>query len=145
MKTKVLSIFLIVLFGITTGCKKYEDGPMISLYTKKRRLSGTWEFAKVTENNIDKTENYYRMFIQFTKDGDVIWNQNNDYSNNLDNIIIGDWEFSHNKERLITKFNEGLDDEFTYEWEINQLKYHDMKLYRKDGEIEINWDLYKYR
>lgn len=48
------AIYLLTLLVITfSACKKYEDGPGLSLRTKKARLAGDWTLSKL---NIVETE-----------------------------------------------------------------------------------------
>lgn len=53
---------LIVAAGFTTftvtSCNKYEDGPKISLLTKKARLCGDWALEAYLVNDVDQTANY---------------------------------------------------------------------------------------
>lgn len=56
MKTLLkLTLIITVLFTLTTGCNKYEEGPKFSLLTKKARISGEWKIQNVTVNGTDVT------------------------------------------------------------------------------------------
>ncbi|MDD4149454.1 MAG: hypothetical protein PHE33_05445 [Bacteroidales bacterium] len=45
MKTKVF-ILILVMFGLTfSSCKKYEDGPALSLKSKNARITGEWKLV----------------------------------------------------------------------------------------------------
>ncbi len=56
MKTIIkLSAALLLVLSLNTGCKKYEDGPKISLASKKSRLCGDWKIQNVTLNGTDVT------------------------------------------------------------------------------------------
>ena len=75
MKT-ILRIFLVIALITTvfTACKKYEDGPMISLRSKKARLCGDWKIESYTEVGRDSTtaftaENGANWVIDIEKDG----------------------------------------------------------------------------
>lgn len=63
MKTVFLLIG-ITLISITTGCKKYDEGPGISLRSKMNRLCGEWEVTEYTSNNED--------VLHWTYDGNLI-------------------------------------------------------------------------
>ncbi len=57
MKTIIKLLLAIILLGtITTGCKKYVDGPGFSLLTKKTRLAGDWLYEQVVVDNHDVTD-----------------------------------------------------------------------------------------
>ena len=68
-------ILLVVLLVIPASCGKYEDGPWFSMYSKKERASGNWQFAVVKENGIDMTEDYAAQSVNMTKNGDLYWIQ----------------------------------------------------------------------
>lgn len=48
---------LLVTFSlfIFTACKKYEDGPFISLRSKMSRVENTWRVESYTVNGVDST------------------------------------------------------------------------------------------
>ena len=48
---KVFFFIGIALISIITGCKKYDEGPSISLRTKMNRLCGEWEVTEYMSNN----------------------------------------------------------------------------------------------
>lgn len=50
---KKLILFLIILAGFTEGCKKYEDGPLISFRTAKNRIYGGYVLKTYTVNGED--------------------------------------------------------------------------------------------
>ena len=52
---KILAGFMILLMGIT-GCKKYPDGPWLSIYTKTQRLCRTWDVAYFSIDGNDSTD-----------------------------------------------------------------------------------------
>ena len=58
MKTKnilLVIIAFITLISIAPSCKKYEDGPAISLRTKKARLCGDWKIESSSFDGVDIT------------------------------------------------------------------------------------------
>jgi hypothetical protein len=55
---KKLLIAVVMTLGIAISfdsCKKYEEGPAVSLLTKKARLSGEWTVEKYLYNEQDQT------------------------------------------------------------------------------------------
>ena len=127
--------FLMALIAVavinTWGCKKYEEGPLISLRTKKARLSGDWDVKSLTKNGEDlmvirqateiagtriTTQNNYSLILEFDKDGDFreicfsnVSYQISDYgyyyenSNSFGEVNNGEWEWEDNKESLELK------------------------------------------
>ena len=102
-KKKFLGVALMIIFiaPLYQSCKKYDEGPAISLRSKKNRLTGEWEVTKYLKNQedyltkkIDPCYYYYsscgectetytgsiQYTIEFEKDGDVIMTENYNYS-----------------------------------------------------------------
>lgn len=78
MKTKVF-ILILVMFGLTfSSCKKYEDGPFVSLKSKNARLAGEWELISYTNIMISNNDT-----ITSSYDGTTMTNPNNSYLYNL--------------------------------------------------------------
>jgi hypothetical protein len=88
-KITQLSILLIITSLIFNSCSKFEEGPAISLRSKKARLENTWEIEKIidskgntaTISDIFDTDSISEIIgfdieiisqkFTFTKDGDV--------------------------------------------------------------------------
>lgn len=72
---KIFLYFLLIVFtsSLITSCKKYPDGPSISLLSRKARLANTWHLSSYSENGVDKTTDFNNIFqnavITITKDG----------------------------------------------------------------------------
>lgn len=144
---KVLKIIIasLVFISFMSSCK-YEEGPAISFYQKETRLTGYYVFDKVEINGVDVTEDYSLHTIQFSSNNEIVWNQ--DVSQDVattDIMEVGTWEFKSNKEKLLTKFNTRDKDPFEYLWDIQKLKYHDMKLEYNKNDSLIIWELHKFR
>ena len=54
----LLKLFLILICFVTFSCKKYEDGPTVSLRTKKARVVNKWKVDSYYINGVDKTTDY---------------------------------------------------------------------------------------
>jgi len=52
-------LILLIITGITESCKKYEDGPLISLRSPKDRLYGAYTLTKYTVNGEDSLSLFY--------------------------------------------------------------------------------------
>lgn len=83
-----------------SGCKKYEDGPGLSLSSKKSRVVATWEFKKVTYSSTDVTSEFFDFTWEMKKDG-----QFNLVSNG--NIDHGKWDFALDKEAIDFRYDDG--------------------------------------
>jgi len=85
---------------VLSGCKKYEDGPGLSLSSKKSRVAANWEFKKVTYSSVDLTSEFLDFTWEIKKDG-----QFNMVSNG--NIDHGKWDFALDKEALDFRYDDG--------------------------------------
>ncbi|MBI4645693.1 MAG: hypothetical protein HY738_03610 [Bacteroidia bacterium] len=98
-----LFIAVIPIVMIIAGCNKYEEGPVISLRSKKERVVNIWKIDKIY---IDSAEypNYLPSDyeIEIKKDGT--------YSKiSSGTTYTGTWEFDEKKELII--FDKGTADE----------------------------------
>ena len=98
-----LSIAFIIFLIFDTGCKKYPDGPGLSLISKTERLSNSWKISQVLENDIDKTSDYQFAFTDYN----LIIKNNGDYTINYKALGIlsvnesGKWTFNDDKTKVI--------------------------------------------
>ena len=98
MKTiRILLPFAIVLSLLFIGCGKYDEGPAISLKTKKGRLARTWKIEKYIDSDgttytPTANDNYT---VTFSKDG-VFTSTYGIFS------IAGTWAFTSDKSGIIT-------------------------------------------
>lgn len=60
---KIAPVFFLLL--LVVSCKKYEDGPALSLRTKTHRLVNTWVVESVTENGTDVTSAFKTAYPEY--------------------------------------------------------------------------------
>ena len=100
---KKIIITSLILIGVLSSCKKYEDGPAISLISKTERLSNSWKIAQVLEGGVDKTSDYQFAF----NDYNLIFENDGDYSVSYKALGIlqvtetGKWSFNGDKTKVI--------------------------------------------
>lgn len=56
---KSLLYILLIIAGLLEGCKKYEDGPIISFRSVHSRISGFHTLTKYSVDGIDSLSQYY--------------------------------------------------------------------------------------
>jgi hypothetical protein len=111
-KIALLSVAALMIGGITlTSCKKYEEGPAISLLTKKMRVAGDWEVESYWENGVDKTSDYRQGVTSET----YTYDKEGGYTISITTIIgtindAGTWEFITDKEEIKTQSNQSGSD-----------------------------------
>lgn len=80
MKNKLKTLILITLFGafavvFTEGCKKYPEGPTLSVRSRAERVANTWKVDNYKMNGNDLTSLVSSYNETFTKKGaySYIW------------------------------------------------------------------------
>lgn len=100
---KYVIIFFLTLLILNFGCKKYEDGPIISLRTKNHRLEGKWNVSSYTINGVEQMNKYNAY--------DCSLCSGFDYLCNYSAIIKFEWDINENgKATLNYTFNNRLYD-----------------------------------
>lgn len=101
---KKIAIIILSLCGsaiLFDGCKKYPEGPAISLRSKKERVANTWKLDQLISGGVDSTAFYTNILndytVTLTKSGSYtiaynVWGFGVTES--------GDWSFSSGKEDL---------------------------------------------
>jgi len=121
---KILALVILASFIMvgTYSCKKYEEGPTLSLTTKSWRLTRDWKLDKAEQNGVDVTNTLPPMEQSFGDDGSYTFVNNGKSS-------TGTWEFDSNKENILIKFD-GSSDEAKFK--IIRLKSSELWL---DAEV----------
>ena len=132
---QIRQIFIIGLACTTlvfvNGCKKYDEGPALSLKGKKARVANEWkiEYAYDYNDNIDVTSDYSGETWDFTKKGEFT---------EKDNGVVdkaGTWEFVSDKEAIQVNITGTGSSTETYT--ILKLKEKEMWLKDKDEELHL--------
>jgi hypothetical protein len=122
---------LLVLIIATTGCKKYDDGPTISLRTKTERVANNWKVGQAYEDGKDVTSDYNRYELNTTKGGNASLSAKYKFAgNNFDFTTEGTWSFVNDKKKISFNFDNNDADGV---YQILKLKEDEMWM-RKDGE-----------
>ncbi|MEC8739789.1 MAG: hypothetical protein VXX63_07915 [Bacteroidota bacterium] len=120
--------FLISLLVISLVSCIYEDGPNVSLRTKKSRLVGLWNQEE------PKLGDGVRSFIEFKSNGDLTtggsyeaFGQTQNYSSD------GSWEWGTNKDKVKIIYSGGVD---SYTISVNRLTNKEL-WYKVEGDETI--------
>lgn len=130
MKKLVAFLAAIVLMVSVNSCKKYEDGPLLSLRSKTARIVNEWVIDKVMTNGVDVTANYPDDYL-LTINDDLTYTM-------LGNAVTqeGTWAFDEKKESIIfTLTSSGME----YLYTIKRLKNKELTLVQ-----DINSEVYTY-
>jgi len=148
-QSKLIILTLISCFLFS--CSKYEDGPVISLRTKKARLTGTWEIAKINGTTPALGEQWE---FEFEKDADYT-----EVRTSIDSVIVGydynyydyynypiyeiqlsntstngEWEFMEDGEDLYLKYENGGNYYRINRLTMNELTLEDFVGYNGNGQ-----------
>jgi hypothetical protein len=119
MKKQISSFLLIAFISAIafTGCKKYEDGPTISLNSKKSRVVNVWVIDKIYSNETDITDVFVALWPNFSFD----LKNDNTYILTWTSSTAeqGTWAFDSAKEYIITIPNYSS---ISTKWRILRLK-----------------------
>src|ERR1035437_7977486 len=97
MKKKYILIGILVIVSSLTSCKKYPDGPWISLETRTARVANTWKMEQIMLNGSDITSTL--TSINYTETYDKSGNYS--YSSTIGSGS-GKWSFE-NKDTQIKR------------------------------------------
>jgi hypothetical protein len=127
--SNLIAIILVATMFAWSGCKKYEEGPVFSLRSKKDRVVGKWKVEKYLENGTDQTSSLTSLNfrIEFKKDGKAVQSFSSPTFGTISEEFK--WEFDDNKEKLIFIFNSGEKEEF----KILRLKHKELWLRQSNG------------
>jgi hypothetical protein len=68
---KIIAIFFLALLPIS-ACKKYNEGPFVSIWSRKERIEGKWVVGYAEKNQQDITSAYKDVVWEFTRNYSVI-------------------------------------------------------------------------
>lgn len=126
---KILSASFILTLGLlVAACGKYEEGPSLSLRSKKARVANEWKIAYAydVEDQKETTADYLNETWEFTKDGEFIERE----SEIVDDT--GTWDFISDKEEIAISMGTDVD-----KFKILRLKENEMWLKSNDEELHL--------
>jgi hypothetical protein len=89
---RILAIFCLTLFTIT-ACKKYKDGPVVSIWSRKERIEGKWVVAYAEKNQQQITASYKDLIWEFTRNFAVIETTDTSKRNGIWGTMTNDKDF----------------------------------------------------
>lgn len=132
------SLVILITAMLFSGCK-YEDGPALSLRSKRQRAANTWLLDKAFENGVDKTDDYKKVFVDYKMEmGKSLMYTLTYRPFNVNNYKeTGTWEFTDNKNGI--RFKPTANQNSGDTWKILRLKEHEAWVLQTiDGkEVEL--------
>lgn len=147
----LLLLTLPLVIGISfSGCKKYEEGPMLSLRTKMHRVVGSWVVEQVFETptngtKTDRTADYKTAYANF------VWtfDKEEDYAVTYNPYSIGTynengrWEFGGDKINILLFPDNNSNGSFIGSlWRILRLKEKELWMKTVNGNgvtVEVHF------
>ncbi|TAL62359.1 MAG: hypothetical protein EPN85_02840 [Bacteroidetes bacterium] len=134
-------LLFIFLASVFSTCKKYPDGPCISLRSKRDRIRGEWEVQKYLIDGGDSTAAKYPIPCKY---------RITDKEHSLKfyspcDTIEGRWEFTENKTHIAIHLDKFMPLYLTWnmEWKIMKLTFKEMHLQTNFSSKEYNVYLIK--
>ncbi len=101
---------IVIASAIISSCGKYEEGPNLSLASKKGRVANTWKVEAFLQDGVDKTSDY-RVGVasesyEYKKDGTYTESFTlTVLGGGLTTTETGTWEFINDNEAIKTLSN----------------------------------------
>ncbi|MEM6263442.1 MAG: hypothetical protein AAGI38_13095 [Bacteroidota bacterium] len=126
---------LMVLSGLTIGCRKYEDGPTISFRSRSERVMNNWQAVLISRNDIEETQRYDYMHLFFRDNNTFEWKFKERDSVN-EEIFLSSWELATNDLQIkLTYLDETTGQERLLYFDVLRLKEDELWLdYVRDGD-----------
>ena|SRR6218665_353353 len=131
MKNVKMLLAVVMLGTATVGlssCGKYEEGPGMSLLTKKMRITGEWDLKETVEPDGDVDADNSSDYVTFDKDG--TWTYTSGSVSQK-----GEWAFSSGKEKLKVSYPFGG---VTVNSESTIIRLTNKEMWLKDGDGYIS-------
>lgn len=129
VKTTII-LFFIGSF-MFSGCQKYEEGPLVSLQKREKRVANVWKVSKATDlNGKDVTASFDLKKWELTDQFSIIFHDNQ-------TKYFGRWQFTQSNKNLEFSYdNDSLGIE-TYV--IQELKDKELTLTNRESDITIEF------
>lgn len=131
----MLSLAILGSIGLSS-CSKYEDGPMVSLRSKKERIANTWKVEKAMDKGSDVTASFEQYKLEMLSDGAASLAALYTLGDlTFEFETKGTWSLQNSNEDLQLDFENNAADK-TYE--ILRLKEKELWLREKGGSLELH-------
>ncbi len=135
----ILKLFLATLLvvAISTGCKKYEEGPSVSVLTRTMRLCGEWKITSVVKNGFDITDSFVTAcggsgFVLHIQRDRILHNEFGKFHTEGGIVPVESrWQWEDDKSNVY--FSERPAAPFEFSYEIIKLKGKELGLRYTDG------------
>ena len=125
--------FVIIIF---TSCKKYEDGPSLSLRSRKERVANDWRIDKAMNNGNDVTSDFNNYLVKFGKGGEAsLIAKYHFLGTDYEFTTNGTWSFESNDDKIKVDYENNSADA-TYL--IMRLKETEFWVRQEGNDLELH-------
>ncbi len=128
MRILIITLLTIV---ILQSCKKYPDGPLLSIRSREARITNTWVCEKALVGDVESTAFYTKYTFEYG--ADKSYSEYNGY-----NTIKGVWELSTNEDSIIVRYGAN---KILHGFKIQKLKNNSMRLTEGPNGLGFDWYL----
>lgn len=124
---KATYLTLLTLLCLVSSCRKYPEGPDVSLLPRRERIEGKWVAESVKINSIDSTANYKSYIWEFTRQYSVILQIDKTKSTGVWSTATSDKDFVidyDNGVREMYQIRKMMNKEFWIRNKQTQLEFH---------------------
>ena len=133
---KIYIAYLLIILTVS-ACRKYPDGPSLSLRSKTERAINHWKVAQALDNGKEVTSDYNQYELDIKKGGTASLAAKYSFlGSDYEYITNGSWTFVNEKEDLSFDF-ENNDADGVYL--ILKLKEDEMWLKKNGGTVELHF------
>jgi hypothetical protein len=140
-----MKMIILISFLFMCGCKKYDDGPLITFRTPESRIHGVWDVQYLFVNNVDST--YYLKSnpcwtpIEFLEKDEVGDNLISSEQGHNGCYLYGNWGFQNDNETLELLFtSQGWPPIGMWGFQTTAINWKINKLTSSDLWIETNYN-----
>jgi hypothetical protein len=134
---KVLVALVLLSAIFMSSCSKYEEGPGLSLRSKKARVVNNWKIAQAISDGKDVTSDYNKYELNLTDNYNATLSA--DYvffGSTYTYITQGTWSFVDDKKMIACDFAEDSADGV---YVILKLKENEMWVKKVDEDLELHF------
>lgn len=96
---------------VMPSCRKYEDGPLISLTSRKKRVANTWVINRAYENGREVTHRFEHYELYLTENGSAELDANYTvFGYTFEDETSGTWRFINKDEEIQFNFEHSSQD-----------------------------------
>ncbi|MBK9761869.1 MAG: hypothetical protein IPO87_00565 [Flavobacteriales bacterium] len=130
----LIPLSLVMVLSMAS-CKKYEEGPAISLTSRSERVANTWTIDRAIADGNDVTSDYDNYVLTMTAGGSAtLVATYTVFGVNFTGETNGTWAFQNDDEELVLDF-ENDDADGTYQ--IRRLTEAELWIHKIGDDLEL--------